>query len=334
MSRIVAVDGAFGAMRTGTTATAEYDVPVDAWYFEGCGTATMPFAILMEVVLQPCGWLAMYLGSVLDADAPLLFRNLDGTGTVYHEVGPDTTTLRTHVESRDISRYGSMIIESFAVTCTAVGGPSDGQIVFSLDTVFGFFPPAAFADQPGLPPTEADRARLRQPANLAVDLSGRPTRYFDGTARLPGPMLAMLDRVTGYLADGGSHGLGWLRAEKDVDAADWYFKAHFFQDPVQPGSLGVQAMCNLLAWYLIERDAGTGLPHPRLESIRTGQPLVWKYRGQVLPTDGRITVELDITEHGADQRGRYAIADGWLWVDGRRIYHATGLGMRVVPEQS
>jgi 3-hydroxymyristoyl/3-hydroxydecanoyl-(acyl carrier protein) dehydratase len=37
-------------------------------------------------------------------------------------------------------------------------------------------------------------------------------------------------------------GLGWLRAEKDVDAGDWYFKAHFFQDPVQPGSLGVQAM--------------------------------------------------------------------------------------------
>lgn len=334
MSRIVAVDGAFAAMRTGTTATAEYDVPADAWYFADNGCATMPFAVLMEVVLQPCGWLAMFLGSVLDADAPLLFRNLDGTGTVYHEVGPGTNILRTHVENREISRYGSMTIESFAVTCTAVGGPSDGQVVFSLDTVFGFFPPAAFAEQTGLPPTEADRTRLRQPGNLAVDLSSRPDRYFGGTARLPRPTLVMLDRVTGYLADGGSHGLGWLRAEKDVDAGDWYFKAHFFQDPVQPGSLGVQAMCNLLAWYLIERDTGTGLPHPRFEPIRTGQPVAWKYRGQVLPTDGRITVELDITGYGSDQHGRYAIADGWLWVDGRRIYHVTGLGMRVVPGEA
>jgi 3-hydroxymyristoyl/3-hydroxydecanoyl-(acyl carrier protein) dehydratase len=44
--------------------------------------------------------------------------------------------------------------------------------------------------------------------------------------------------------------LGWLRAEKDVDPDDWYFKAHFFSDPVQPGSLGVQAMASLLQWYL------------------------------------------------------------------------------------
>ncbi|HZM77667.1 MAG TPA: hypothetical protein VFC19_18275, partial [Candidatus Limnocylindrales bacterium] len=320
MSRIAEIDGAFGAMRTGTTVTAEYDVPADAWYFAEGGTGTMPFAVLMEVVLQPCGWLAMYLGSVLDSDAPLLFRNLDGTGTVYHEVGPGTKTLRTRVECRDISRYGSMIIESFAVTCSALGGPSDGRTVFTLDTVFGFFPPEAFAEQTGLPSAEADLARLREPANVSIDLTSRPG--------LPGPMLVMLDRVTGYLPDGGSHGLGWLRAEKDVDAGDWYFKAHFLQDPVQPGSLGIQAICNLLMWYLSERAGPARL---RFEPIRTGHPVTWKYRGQVLPTDRRVIVELDITGYGTDERGRYATANGWLWVDGRRIYHVSGLGMRVVP---
>jgi 3-hydroxymyristoyl/3-hydroxydecanoyl-(acyl carrier protein) dehydratase len=142
-------------------------------------------------------------------------------------------------------------------------------------------------------------------------------------------MLVMLDRITGYRPDGGSRGLGWLRAEKDVDAGDWYFKAHFFQDPVQPGSLGVQALCSLLQWYLIERDAGAGLPRPRLESVRTGHPVTWRYRGQVVPGDGRLTVELDITGSGADERGPYATADGWLWVDGRCIYQVTGLGMRM-----
>jgi acyl transferase domain-containing protein/3-hydroxymyristoyl/3-hydroxydecanoyl-(acyl carrier protein) dehydratase len=330
MSRIVAVDGEFGGMRAGAGVTAEYDVPADAWYFAENGAPTMPFAVLMEVVLQPCGWLAMYLGSVLDSEGTLLFRNLDGTGTVHHEVVPGTRTLRVRAENREISRYDGMIIESFSVTCTALGGPADGRNVFELETVFGFFPPAAFAEQPGLPPTVADRARLSQPGTRAVELRSRPPRYFSGTARLPGPMLVMLDRITGYLADGGTHRLGWMRAEKDVAADEWYFKAHFFQDPVQPGSLGVQAMCSLLQWYLIERDAGAGLPHPRFEPVRTGHPVKWKYRGQVVPTDTRLTVELEVTGFGTDERGRYATADGWLWVDGRPIYHVTGLGMRVV----
>lgn len=312
ISRIVAVEGEFGGMRPGATATAEYDVPADAWYFAQNGARTMPFGVLMEVALQPCGWLAMYVGSVLDSATPLLFRNLDGTGTVWREVTPDTGTLRTRVDNREISRYGDMTIVSFSVTCTAAGGAR----VFDLDTVFGFFPPAAFAEQPGLPPSPADLARVSQPGTGAVDLTDE---------------FVMLDRITGFLPAGGTHGLGWLRAEKDVDAGEWYFKAHFFQDPVQPGSLGVQAMCSLLQWFLLERESGggTGQPEAWCEPVRTGHPVTWKYRGQVVPTDTRITIELDITGVGTDERGRYATADGWLWVDGRRIYHVTDLGARL-----
>jgi 3-hydroxymyristoyl/3-hydroxydecanoyl-(acyl carrier protein) dehydratase/malonyl CoA-acyl carrier protein transacylase len=322
MSRVVAVDGEFGAMRAGATVTAEYDVTADAWYFEASGAATMPLAVLMEVVLQPCGWLAMYLGSVLGSDEPLLFRNLDGTGTVHRGVAPGLRTLRTRVTSREISRYGGMIIESFSVSCAA----DDGAPVFDLETVFGFFPPSAFADQPGLAPTEADRTRLARPATRVVDLTaGSPG---GAPPRLPEPALLMLDRITGYEPDGGAHGLGWVRGEKDVDPDDWYFKAHFFSDPVQPGSLGVQALCSLLQWYLLERGAGA---NSRFEAVRTGHPFAWRYRGQVVPTDGRVTVELDVTGYGTDGRGTYATADGWLWVDGRRIYQVTGLGARAVP---
>lgn len=143
---------------------------------------------------------------------------------------------------------------------------------------------------------------------------------------MPGPMLLMLDRVTGYWPDAGQAGLGRIRACNDVDPGEWFFRAHFFQDPVMPGSLGVEAMCQLLQWYLIERGATTG----RFEPIMIGQPLTWKYRGQVRPTDGQVIVELEITEAGQDEGGRYAIADGWLWVDDLRIYHVTGLGMRVL----
>jgi acyl transferase domain-containing protein/3-hydroxymyristoyl/3-hydroxydecanoyl-(acyl carrier protein) dehydratase len=291
----------------GTSATAEYDIRAQAWYFD---QGTMPLAVLMEVALQPCGWLATYAGSVLKSQADLRFRNLDGTATVLREVRPGTAALRTTVELSSLSQLGDATIVSFTVTCTA-----DGAHVLEMQTVFGFFPEEALASQVGLPPSAAERAIVSRPADQIV----RPLPAI-------GPMLLMLDRVTGYWPDAGQAGLGRLRACKDVDPGEWFFRAHFFQDPVMPGSLGVEAMCQLLQWYLIERGATTG----RFEPIMTGQPLTWKYRGQVRPTDGQVVVELEITEAGQDEGGRYAIADGWLWVDDLRIYHVTGLGMRVL----
>lgn len=335
MTRIVAVDGPFGGMRVGSSVTAEYEIPRDAWYFSESGADMMPPAVLMEVALQPCGWLAMYLGSALESPVDLLFRNLDGTAAVRREVPPGTRALCTRVEVRDISRYGDTIIESFVVSCVAVeeapGGTAiDGPVVLEGQSVFGFFPADAFARQPGLPPSDDERVRMDRPAERIVDLRSRPQEYYSGTARLAGPTLVMLDRVTAYQADGGSAGLGWLRAEKDVDPGEWFFTAHFFQDPVQPGSLGVQAMSQLLHWYMLERGVDGGLDRPRFEPIMTGRPVTWKYRGQVVPTDRLIVVELEITALGQDERGRYATADGWLWVDGRRIYQVTGLGARLV----
>ena len=330
MTRIVATAGPLAGLQPGSAATADYDLPADVWYLEQNGAPTMPFCVLMEAALQPCGWLATYIGSVLTSEADLRFRNLDGTGTVLREVPEGTAALRTRVELRDISRLGDMIIESFGATCTLLGGPSGGEVAFEMETVFGFFPPEALASQVGLPPSAEERARLAGPSGYRVDLRSRPPRYCAGSARLPGPMLLMLDRVTGYWPEAGQAGLGRVRAEKDVDPGEWFFKAHFFQDPVMPGSLGVEALGQLLQWYLIERGAVADLADPRFEPVMTGHPLTWRYRGQVLPTDGRLTIELEITGLGEDERGRYATADGWLWVDGLRIYHVSDLGMRAV----
>jgi acyl transferase domain-containing protein/3-hydroxymyristoyl/3-hydroxydecanoyl-(acyl carrier protein) dehydratase len=333
MTRIVATQGPQGGMQPGSAVTADYDIPARAWYIEPDGAPTVPFSVLMEAALQPCGWLATYVGSVLTSEADLRFRNLDGTGTVRREVPPGTAVLRSRVELRDVSRLGDVIIESFTATCTMLGGPADGQVAFEMETVFGFFPAQALASQVGLPPSAAERARLAEPCEYRVDLRARPPRFCAGTARLPGPMLITLDRVTGYWPGAGPAGLGRVRAEKDVEPGEWFFKSHFFQDPVMPGSLGIQAMCSLLQWYLIERGTTDSLACPRFEPIMTGHPLTWKYRGQVLPTDGRLTVELDITRLGEDARGRHATADGWLWVDGLRIYHVSDLGMRAVAGQ-
>ena len=326
MTRITATEGKLGGMEVGSSAVAEYDVPDRTWYWEQNGQATMPLSVLMEVALQPCGWLASYVGCAVEIDKDLLFRNLDGTGTITGEVTPETKVIRTHTKLRDISISGTMIIVSFDVECFADDAP-----VFSMDTVFGFFPPEAFVDQPGLPASDDERAALAAPIGVAVDLTERPAKYCDGSLKLAGPMLLMLDRITGYDPTGGKAGLGRITAEKDVDAGEWFFKAHFFQDPVQPGSLGIEAMYQALQFYLLDRDAGAGMEQPRFELLMGKEPLVWKYRGQVVPAHSTITTELEITEFAQDAEGRYARAKAWLWVDGRRIYSAVDIGVRVVP---
>ncbi|MFE2292984.1 beta-ketoacyl synthase N-terminal-like domain-containing protein [Streptomyces sp. NPDC059452] len=326
MSRIVSVEGPQAGMREGSVVVAEYDVPDRAWYFEQNSGRLMPFAVLMEVALQPCGWLASYVGSALTSETDLLFRNLDGSGTVTGAITPATRTVRTRAELTRVSYGGDTIVESFRVTCTA-----DDLPVFELSTVFGYFPRSAFDDQQGLATSAEDRARLHEPCGRTVDLTGAPARYCAGELRLPGPMLLMLDRITGYWPDGGSAGLGRLRSEKDVRPDAWFFRAHFFQDPVQPGSLGIEAMCQLLQFHLLESGAADGVTDPRFDAVLPGREVTWTYRGQITPASRLIRVDMDIVETGTDTRGPYAVADASLWGDDMCIYRVRGLGMRVVP---
>jgi 3-hydroxymyristoyl/3-hydroxydecanoyl-(acyl carrier protein) dehydratase len=325
MSRVTRVDGPMGLCEPGASVEIAYDVPDDAWYFDENGHRVMPFAVLLEAVLQPCGWLASYVGSALLGTEDLMFRNLDGTGTVHAEVPPGTRTLRTLSALKSVSRSGGMILQTFDVRCYA-----GEALVYTLETVFGFFPKAALENQVGLPTSAAERALFEAPTTASIDLTSSPARYCEGSLRLAAPMLRMLDRITAFDPKGGRAGLGFLRAEKDVDPGEWFFKAHFFQDPVQPGSLGLEAMLQLLQFYMLERGLGEGLASPRFEPIALERPMTWKYRGQVVPKDKRITTTLEVTEVGRDEGGPFAVADASLWIDGKRIYQANGLAMRIL----
>ncbi|MFT5679607.1 MAG: 3-hydroxymyristoyl/3-hydroxydecanoyl-(acyl carrier protein) dehydratase, partial [Myxococcota bacterium] len=325
MSRVTRIDGGLNTFKPGVTIELEYDIPPDAWYFENNGHPTMPFCVLLEAALQPCGWLASGVGSALSVDRDLSFRNLDGTGTMHVEVVPTSGTFRTEVTITNISSSAGMIIESFDVRCS-VGD----TLVYDLQTVFGFFPEEALKNQIGLSTTDAQRGWLTCDSDLFVDLTTRPEKYCGGAARLAKPMMLMLDRITGYWPDAGEAGLGILRGEKDVDPAEWFFKAHFFQDPVQPGSLGLEAMLQLLQFYMLEVGMADGMAHPHFEPLALHRPMTWKYRGQVTPHNSLIASTIEVTEVGTDDHGRYAIAKGSLWVDGKRIYESPDFGMRLV----
>jgi 3-hydroxymyristoyl/3-hydroxydecanoyl-(acyl carrier protein) dehydratase/1-acyl-sn-glycerol-3-phosphate acyltransferase len=289
----------------------------------------MPNCVLTEVALQPCGWLASYTLRRERGARDLLFRNLDGDAIQHREIGPQDGTITTAVELLSADRVGDLIIEKFAVRCT-IGA----EEVFRCETVFGFFPPEAMADQKGFGATDADRARLAQPSDVQLDLAERPAALFGpSAARLPEGRLAMIDRISGYWPAGGAQGLGAIRAEKDVHSTDWFFKAHFYQDPVQPGSLGVEAILQAMQALLLLDGAAQDFARPRFEPITIGERSVWHYRGQVTPDRDRVTVEFEVAERVRDARGLAVIGMARLWVDGLQIYQVPRIGMRMVEEE-
>ena len=124
-------------------------------------------------------------------------------------------------------------------------------------------------------------------------------------------------------------GLGRIRGWQQVDPYAWYFKAHFFQDPVQPGSLGQEALIQLLQEFMYHKGLLASQDSTTFEPIALGIPFSWRFRGQVLPTNLEVVTELDITDILVDNTGSITVtANGSLWADGLRIYELNHLTVR------
>jgi 3-hydroxyacyl-[acyl-carrier protein] dehydratase/trans-2-decenoyl-[acyl-carrier protein] isomerase len=135
-------------------------------------------------------------------------------------------------------------------------------------------------------------------------------------ARLPLPPMLMFDRVTRISADGGSAGKGEIVAELDVRPDLWFFGCHFESDPVMPGCLGLDALWQLIGFFLVWRgNPGRG------RALGAGEV---KFSGQVLPTAKLVTYELTV-KRLIERKLVLGIADGRVRVDGREIYSATDL---------
>ncbi|RMF83128.1 MAG: hypothetical protein D6744_05280, partial [Planctomycetota bacterium] len=151
-------------------------------------------------------------------------------------------------------------------------------------------------------------------------------------AALPARALSMIDEIRRLTLDGGPHGFGCVRGVKRVDPDEWFFAAHFFRDPVMPGSLGLEAFIQLLKTYARRRWPHLCRSH-RFEPIAVGRPVTWKYRGQVIPTNRQITVDAFIT--AVDESPTPTVVGrGFLRVDGKTIYEMTDFAIRLVTEDA
>lgn len=144
-----------------------------------------------------------------------------------------------------------------------------------------------------------------------------------GNAQLPQPGMLMLDRISRIGTDGGTHNKGEIVAELDIRPDMWFFECHFQNDPVMPGCLGLDALWQLLGFYL------GWLGHPgRGRALGAGEV---KFTGQVLPTNKKITYRLSI-RRVISRKLVMGIADGVVSVDDHEIYTAKNLRVGLFTE--
>lgn len=305
ISRVTSVSTRPAEETLGATMVAEYDIAPDAWYFDDNVNGKMPFAVLCEIALQPCGWLASHSGFALVGT--LRFRNLEGDGFLYEEVSREDGMLTTRSTLTSISKVGPMTLVSFDVDVVR----KDDRRILDLKTQFGFFPPSSLVRQAGLP--------AKPHFSSAFDLRPAPVQITMQAPKAVGRM-QMIDEIDYCDPNGGEAGLGLIRSQQHVDPNAWYFKAHFYQDPVQPGSLGLDAMVQALTQLIWKKGLHAGMTSPHLTTLAPNAQIKWSYRGQVTPERKTVTSVMEILKIEERDEDILITARGSLWRDGLRVY--------------
>ena len=144
----------------------------------------------------------------------------------------------------------------------------------------------------------------------------RGETFGPGNAQLPYPPMLMFDRITEISADGGAHGKGQVTAELDIRRDLWFFDCHFIGDPVMPGCLGLDAMWQLVGFFL-GWSGGPG----RGRALGVGEV---RFGGQVTAAAAKIVYRIDL-KRVVLRRLVMGVADGVLEADGKPIYEARDL---------
>jgi 3-hydroxyacyl-[acyl-carrier protein] dehydratase/trans-2-decenoyl-[acyl-carrier protein] isomerase len=143
--------------------------------------------------------------------------------------------------------------------------------------------------------------------------------------QLPAPNMLMMDRIISITEDGGAFDKGYIEAELDITPDLWFFDCHFPGDPVMPGCLGLDAMWQLVGFFLGWLDAeGKG------RALGVGEV---KFTGQILPTAKKVTYQIDL-KRVINRKLVMGLADGRVLVDGKEIYVAKDLKVGLFKDTS
>ncbi|MEU1205271.1 beta-ketoacyl synthase N-terminal-like domain-containing protein [Nocardia sp. NPDC005825] len=329
VDRIMRFGGVRGHLKSGATMETEYDCPPEAWYFHENAFPGMPNCVYMESSLQAAILLGYYLGATLATpEQELNIRNLDGTAGVVKQIDLRGKTIRQHTRMTFNQIMPGTSLQKFSYELFA-----DGELFYQGESMFGYHTADALANQIGLDggkyvaPWLDQQDSLPPSAIRTLAVRGADDWFSRPGLRLADGHLRMVDTVD-IVASGGKYEQGYLRGHRDIDHDDWYFECHFYRDPVMPGSLGVEALIQALQVYAIEAGLGGEFDDP-VFAMPVGVPMTWKYRGQILRTEGPMTFDLHIKEIRREDGRALVIADANVWKPGMRIYEITDIAVEV-----
>jgi PfaB family protein len=340
MHRVLDVTGNRHDFENTTKCTAEYDVATDVWFCtENSYPSLTPYSMLMEIALQPNGFLTSHIGSTLIyPDINLYFRNLDGTGRLIKEIDLRGKTIVNKTTMFSTSAVMNNIIQKFTFELIC-----DGETFYQGDAVFGFFSAESLSNQVGmdkgkkllpwyLSPGENEE-KISEDKLVRIDLHSEQAKKELYQAKnnksyyhLAGGMLDFLDECI-VVADGGKFSKGYVHSMNVIDASDWFYPCHFYKDPVMPGSLGVEAMIQSIQVYALQQDLGKDFNNPRFGLVE--DEAKWTYRGQIIPDNKIMTLEVHIKEIRKTTDRIDILVDGNLWKDGLRIYSVESIGLSI-----
>jgi 3-hydroxyacyl-[acyl-carrier protein] dehydratase/trans-2-decenoyl-[acyl-carrier protein] isomerase len=146
---------------------------------------------------------------------------------------------------------------------------------------------------------------------------GNGELFGPGNAKLPLPPMLMFDRITAIDDSNGAFNKGFLKAELDIKRNLWFFDCHFKEDPVMPGCLGLDAMWQLVGFYL----GWIGNPG-KGRALGVGTV---KFTGEVLQNVKLVTYEIDMKKIMSPGGTTVGLANGMVMADGKKIYSAESL---------
>ena len=336
ISRVLSLEGQQNVFNNKPVLISEYDVPTDAWYYRQNAAPEMPYAVLMEIALQPCGFLGAYLGtSLIFPDKDLFLRNLDGDGELLQQVDLRGKTLANRICLVSHTALNGTILQRYSFELSV-----DGGVFYRGNASFGCFAREDLSNQVGL-----DRGLhlapwyRTQPADQVNSLSfkldslfGRMKLFRSVNPALPqlhlaGNQLNLLDTAM-VVKEGGNFGKGYVFAQKSIQAHNWFFACHFYTDPVMPGSLGVESMLQAMQVFVLQQGLADGLSGVSFQQAAPHKT-VWKYRGQILSTDPEMSLEIHIKTIERTAQSVLLTADASLWKGPLRIYAVTDLSLLV-----
>jgi 3-hydroxymyristoyl/3-hydroxydecanoyl-(acyl carrier protein) dehydratase len=317
MSRILSIRGNRGEFNNPSQISAELDIPVDAWFFDGSANGELPLSILLEIGLQPCGVLSAWLGTQLRfPEVDFFFRNLDGEVRKTRMLDTRGKTVQTKATLTRTVFSGSTIIQHFEFNLAC-----DGETFFKGKSSFGYFPEESMASQNGLDGGKSTLSWGADPANknIAHHLAQED---FLSLPDIPKGQLRLIDEASINM-EGGSDSKGYVMATRRNIKTDWFYKNHFFGDPVMPGSLGVE---EILQAFKAAIHAITRSNTP--VTLALDVDLKWKYRGQVLQNHKEMQVDVHFKNQQVMNGIKVFTGDANLWAEDIRIYEIQNLALQ------